>query len=783
MRWQRPVRFGVALIGIGCAVAIGVYGRRAKRPVIDDTPPVVMADRTISAKTSGVRKYRTNFANGDETIQIEADEETAYTDGRARLERVLYISKRKDGTVFEIRAGLAESQGKAVTGDEPGLINLSGGVHTKNSDGLEITTDSATYDNIQGLATIPGKLTFTRGRLSGEGVGATYDRERDVLWLLDEARVRRAPGPDGTGALDASAKGIGMARPDRYMNLRERARIVQPNQTLSSDQIIVHFTDDESGAELLEMHGTARVTPAASAKKGAPDMQSDDITLEFQEDGQTLRHAMMSGRSRVVQMMDQGRQTISATSIDLVTAADGRTLVNLEATGGDVEAVLPPAADRPERTIRSATLVTSGDETGLKSAVFDGNVTFIESSAPRGARATGGRGATPPASRNATSAELALTLGGQLGAIEKAQFRRNVVFKDGNMTARDADLAEHDEKLGILILTPPTGKLATVDDGTVNVQAEWIQVALNTHDLRAKGRIRVVMAQGKSASGAQTHTPALFDAAKPIRGVATNLKYTAASREAVFVGTPQAAARVYQTEGAGTANEEIKNYITAANIQVNQDSGNLTAEGQVDSHFLLERMGEAGRRGAAPKAAPAKAAPVKGSPAKGAVAEPAPRNPETVVKAAQMVYVDAERKVVYTGSATTLVVLDGPDDDIEAKEIVLTLAPTERALKTLVATGTMAAKFEGGREAVGHRMVYDAVTETHVITGTPMYFKNAQNDGGTRSCSLEQSTELHYEGRDQTINEPAAANLSLRPTLSVACATPLKTVIQTMTPK
>ena len=110
---------------------------------------------------------------------------------------------------------MAESQGKAVKGDQPGLIQLTGHMRTKSSDGFELATDSATYDNVQGLATIPGKVTFRRGRLKGDGVGATYDRERDLLWLQDQAHVVRDPDEHGEGALEATARAIGMSKPEK----------------------------------------------------------------------------------------------------------------------------------------------------------------------------------------------------------------------------------------------------------------------------------------------------------------------------------------------------------------------------------------------------------------------------------------------------------------------------------------------------------------------------------------------------------------------------------------
>jgi len=123
------------------------------------------------------------------------------------------------------------------------------------------------------------------------------------------------------------------------------------------------------------------------------------------------------------------------------------------------------------------------------------------------------------------------------------------------------------------------------------------------------------------------------------------------------------------------------------------------------------------------------------------------------------------------------VTLTGPDADIEAHQVSLTLAKDQRALKTLEAVGNMYAKLEGGRETMGDRLVYDPATETHQITGRPLWFKNVQNDGGKQSCSMEKSTELFYEGKDQTINEPPNNAGALRASTQLACDKPFKTAV------
>jgi LPS export ABC transporter protein LptC len=762
VRWQRPARVATAVVGLGCALALAMYGRDRKRPAAQDAPPV-LTDEKVSTRGKGVLNLRTDFTRGKEELRIEAETETTYTDGHTRLDRAHFTSLRRDGTTFQIWADTAESQGKAVTGDEPGLIHLTGHVRTTSSDGLEVKTDEATYNNVQGLATIPGPLTFTRGRLSGEGVGGTYDRERDLLWLFGEAHVTRVPDADGGGAIEARAKEIGVARPEKYMNLREHATIAQADQTLSADQIMVHFNDDDRGARLIEMHGHARVTPRADAASGAPDMQASEMTLEFQPDGQTLRHATLTERARVTQTTEQGTQTISAAAIDLVTAADGRTLTNLDAKG-TVEVLLPASGANPDRTIHSTTLVTSGEgQAGLKSAVFAGGVTFVEKLAARPARGDGRAAAA--VDRTGTSDSLALDLKGQLGAIQTAEFRKNVSFTDGALKA-GADLAVHDETRGTLVLTPAAGakRPPWVDDGSVHVEALWIQVAMDTHDLQARTSVKARMTQ-RPAEGESLRTAALFDSTQPVYGTGASLQYMSASHEATFAGEGAAPARVYQSDG--------QNWISATErITVEQETGNLHAVGAVVSNFVFDSAGDddrgsspgAGRRGRAAGSAP-KAATT-------------PETGPTVANAHEMTYVDADRRAVYAGDESAPARLRGPDLDVSAREIVLTLVKDQRALKTLEATGSMAATFEGGRETMGDKLVYDAVSKTHVMTGKPMYFKNVQNDSGKTSCSLEKSTELHYNGKDQTIDEPASDAKALRPSEAVACDKPLKALVK-----
>ena len=59
--------------------------------------------------------------------------------------------------------------------------------------------------------------------MTGSGVGATYDQNREVLWILAKAKIDVAPDKDGQGGLEAvTATAIGLARAEHYIRARRR---------------------------------------------------------------------------------------------------------------------------------------------------------------------------------------------------------------------------------------------------------------------------------------------------------------------------------------------------------------------------------------------------------------------------------------------------------------------------------------------------------------------------------------------------------------------------------
>ena len=148
---------------------------------------------------------------------------------------------------------------------KPQTVLVTKGVKLTSDDGLEVTSDQANYDSRTAVVTIPGAVQFTKGRLTGSGVGATYDQNRNVLWLLDRATLNVKPDAAGAGAAEATAKGMGMARNEHFVRLVENAHIVGEGRTLDANEIVLQLLPDDSTLQSVAMRGNSRITGSGGA--------------------------------------------------------------------------------------------------------------------------------------------------------------------------------------------------------------------------------------------------------------------------------------------------------------------------------------------------------------------------------------------------------------------------------------------------------------------------------------------------------------------------------------
>ena len=146
---------------------------------------------------------------------------------------------------------------RATVANNQNDVTIEGDVHLTTSDGLTVDPTARTYQNGDGMVRIPGPVTFEKQRLKGQGVGATYDRSRDVLWLLKDAQINVVADPEtGDGAVEVIAGYGGLRATGSLHALRGRRRSSCATKRCSeADARVAYLAADEDRLEMLELRG------------------------------------------------------------------------------------------------------------------------------------------------------------------------------------------------------------------------------------------------------------------------------------------------------------------------------------------------------------------------------------------------------------------------------------------------------------------------------------------------------------------------------------------------
>src|SRR5688572_4491173 len=324
MRWQKIARLAIAsFVIVFAGMVFFIMRQRTATPA--DVP--VEARPFEGAKLVNQGPLEAELTqNGKLRYRIVGKQHRVYPDGRNTIEHVELTLPDRKGKTIVIKADEAEVT--QPPGKELGVAVFRKNVVLSSSDGLEVKTATATYTDANGVITVPGPVEFKRGRMSGTGVGATYDQAKDVLWLLDQVHITVAPDPTGTGTSEVTSKTAGLARADNYVKLTTDARVESEDRTIVADDLTAFLKPDGETMERVELRGNATIT-----EKG-PDprnMSARDIDLAYAPDGRTLQRArlMENGVVNLTGAPGSPGRRISGRTIDLTMAPDGATLTAL----------------------------------------------------------------------------------------------------------------------------------------------------------------------------------------------------------------------------------------------------------------------------------------------------------------------------------------------------------------------------------------------------------------------------------------------------------------------
>ena len=479
MTWQRVLRWILVLVAVSTIALVAFSARKRQKNTRGTT--VVRMDPKAVIESAGGRLLQLSGMKVPGFIDFR--KQLVYDDGSMKL-LGLKLTTHRSGREFYLNA----NEGKI--GKEQSHVEARGNVVLTASDGLRMSTDEATYSNGEQIVRAPHKVLFSKGAMSGSGVGMTYDQKRDVLWLLDQVDITVAPDKktnDPGATITCGA--MGFARREKYLRFERDVSIRRGGRTISADAVLAHLTDDEKKVKAWELRGNSHITMSGAADGGLQAMGSKDMNLTNGPDGETIERALLAGGG-AIQMAGAGGKPgrrIAGNTIE-VTLAEDSTVTSLSARQ-QVQLTVPADADTPARVIESDVMDGTGEPgKGLTGASFRHGVDFRELRQPN------------PRVAHSRSLNVRLTEG---GGMDDAEFAGGTTFEDGTTTASGLEAKYHVSK-GRLLLTGKVGTQSPqVQDDRISVVSTKIDMAFEGPKLIATGEVQSVMKPSKKAQAVQ----------------------------------------------------------------------------------------------------------------------------------------------------------------------------------------------------------------------------------------------------------------------------------------
>ena len=698
--WQRRARFVIAVFAVGFAIAVAfAFQKRSGAPAAAPVPLPAANDPGVVVQSTAGSVVR--FSKARQDVSVAYDKQITYQDGSTRLVGVKVVTDQRDGRSFTVTG----REGRV--GQNESAIVLDGDVRLKASDGFTAATEHAEYADADGFVRAAGPVTFSRGRMTGSSVGMTYDKNTDVLSLLDQARLRVAADDSGSGGTDVAAATAIFRRRDHMLEFSRDVKVDRNGQVIRSDAAVAALSEDEKTIQTVQLRGNSSIdTPKAEAG-GLQALSGHDMDLKYAANGQALEHAYIVGDAKVQLAGEQGAagRQISAATLDITLADDGSTPKVVAGQGG-VQLAFPPEGDQSARTIRATTLDATGEAgKGLTAAKFNGNVEYKEA-----ATAT-------ISARVARSATLDVALNPKSGGIDEARFARGVRFEEGAMAATAAN-ATYVLDGGRLDLggSEPGAMTPHVVNDQMTVDAVAIDMKLEGPVLTAKGSVKSLLKPAKEdGKGGGTKTPSLLKPDQPTNVTSDTLDYDGNVSKAVYKGNAQ----LWQVDTT----------VRGDTIVVDDKSGDLSASGAVTTVYVLEQTNAQTK---------------------------AKEKVRTIGKSKTFDYQDATRRATYTTGAH----LSSPQGDISAVKIELYMKATGADELDHVEAYDDVTLNESGRKTTGTHMTYFSADARYVVNGTPARVVDAcgqETEGKT--VTFFRSTDLIIvDGQNQMRAHTKATN-------------------------
>ena len=710
--WQKRARLFVLAIAVGVVAVVFFTTRRRVEP--PPPAPVERGDPAATIESSGA--FLIQVKGERETVRIEAEKQYSYPDGSTRLINVKVTSVRQGKT-------FVATGNEARVGENQTNLDMKGNVVMTSSDGLEATAESATYHQSEGIVRGPGPITFKRGRMSGSGVDFSYDEHRDLLGLADQTKVKLTPDKSGADATDITAGAAVLARADKFVSFERAVHIVRGSQVIDAESALGDLTDNQEHLTGLELQGNSRIETPNAQPGDLKLMSGDVIKLTYYDNTDLVQSAIVTGGGAVRIAAEKGaaESVLHADNIEIGMAPNGSTLTSLNARD-HVVFDFSTVKGQPSKKVTSNALVASGTPSqGLTAASFTEGVEYSEI------------GGTPPLKRTVTSRTLDTSLKGGLGKMQEATFIGSARFRDEATQAAGSTM-RYNMDTGQIVLTGAAGQpVPRVVTEQIQVDATDIEMNVEGSKMRAFGesrRVQSIMFPSKPGAKDARRTPGLMRQDQPVNGVSRELVYTGGENASIeLIGS------VILVQG-----EKSETQIRGEKITIDGKTGNLVAQGSVISQMIVQDV-----------------------------------NPTTKVRETtratgygqQMQYDDALRKVTYTTKAHVI----GPQGDLTAETIVLTLGANGQDIEKLEASGDVTMK-EIDRTTIGDELTYDAAKQEYHVTGKGRLVRTFHTSA--EGCRRSDGSSLTYTRGTDNVRLVGGTQTRTQTASDTSCPAPQK---------
>ncbi len=684
-RWRNQLRAGLILLVVVVAAAI-TAGLR-ERPIQNDSIRVERIDPEAVIQTRGSRILQADLLG--ENLRVVADRQDTYRDGSLRLaDNVqITIADRND------RDGFILTGDNAVVDAGKSEVELQGNVGMKSSNGLSAQTGTASYLDDGGIVHMPGSANFERDEMNAAGRGAEYDRNRDVLRLLDQAHVDLLNASTHTRITSGSAT---LAQTDAYMEFEEKVKIETGDQEMMAERARITTTGQGNLLQRVNLMESAVIHAVDPEPGGLRAMSAHNIEIDYADDGETINTTTLTDYA---ELETAGPDNTSGTQINGETI-----LLDVQENTSQLKEVIARDNVRlrfganPQRQAQevSADLLTASSQGNaeLSQVQFDGNVIFQEQTLDAGEDIS---------LRRTTSDRLNAVFSRNLTRLGSAHFQGNVFFEDRTLrgVGDEAKYSPINSEISLLT-TLNSAASPRVEDRRGSIQATSIHIDLTDGSITAESEVKSVLGAVVDEAADTPQRPGLLNTKEPAYATAGQLRYDGNTQ----VVTYSLEARLWQGETEFTGDELI----------LDETNGSVSITGAVTTRSIVNQMdSESGRRADA----------------------------VVVGQANVFSFDDRSRVATYENGAR----LQAPQSDLAADRILIFLLADSRTLGRIEAQG-MVTLVMPGRTVTGETLVYHDTTGQYVMTGSPVHMTENQ----TGVCRETTGRNLSFSSMDDAVS-------------------------------